>query len=225
MRFFVCAAFCIAGLHASTVYDTSASLTGTRGVDTFGGLVDGGGNGYDNLTLSWSIVPLANLTYEYIYTISGFTGPSLSKVILNLSANCMTGNPSPGCVLSAQVDGLPATAALGDWCYGHPGCQGSSNVGLPNDIAGVKFSSLPSGAVTITFNSPRAPVWGDIYLGGGQQYLYNLGNPNHLDPNILDFIARPGAFGFEPPTPEPATLGLTGVALALLGVMGRRRSR
>ena len=215
----------VCGLQAATVYNGPADLSGTRFVGG-GGLVSGGGSGFGNLFLTWNIVPEAG-GFNYTYTIGGFTTPNLSHVLLDVSDDCVVptspGQPLPTCITGAKVNGAPATITLGDWCSS---CQGNSNSGLPNDIIGVKFGNLPGGSVTISFDSVRAPVWGDFYLKGGQQYVYNLGNLNHSDPSILDFIARPdGVGGSDVNTPEPATLALVGAALIGVGILRRRRKK
>jgi hypothetical protein len=219
----------------SPIYDTPATFTGTRSVGH--GLTNGGGSGYDNLMLSWSIAEKTNGTFDYSYSISGFVSPALSHVIIELSADCIK-NAGANCVTNAQVDSLaaatPAAFALGDWCYSSSGnptvhCQGNSNVGLPKDILGVEFTNLPgSTTVIITFNSTRAPVWGDLYLKGGQQYVYDQGIGLHAtDSNPLDFIARPDPAGAEPlsETPEPGSFGLAGAALALFSARVRWRPK
>lgn len=214
------------GLHAAPVYDTSAAFSGTRFVGSGGGLVDGGGSAYNNLFLTWSIIPQPDLTYVYNYTIGGFTTAALSHVLIDLSDNCVI-PASPGAALPGCITASNAAVTLGDWCFDRPGCQGQSNVGLPNDIVGAKFGSLPSGPVTISFSSPRMPVWGDFYAVGGQQYVYNLGNLDHSSGTAINFIARPDTtVGTQvTETPEPMTLALTGVALIGLGVLRTRRKR
>ncbi len=229
---FVILSMCVAcTLQASTVYDTSAALTGTRLVGTGGGLADGGGHDYDHLMLNWSIVQQTSLTYVYTYTISGFSGPNLSNVILDLSDDCAVrstaGAPLPSCIANVKIDGSTAPLELGRWCFAGPGCQGQSNLGLPQPIIGVKFTSIPAvNSITITFESSRAPVWGDFYLKGGQQYVYNLGNANHMDGNILNFVARPDTFPGDPGSaPEPANLALTAAGLAAVSLLRRRRKK
>ena len=211
----------------SPIYNTPATFTGARSVGQ--GLTSGGGSGYDDLMLSWSIAEKANGSFDYTYAIGGFVSPALSHLIIELSADCIT-NAGANCVTNAKVGSLaaaaPAAFALGDWCYGAGGdpgvhCQGNSNVGLPKDILGVAFTNLPGGAtVLITFNSTHAPVWGDLYLTGGQQYVYNRGIGLHAtESNSMDFIARPDSDGEDPisETPEPGSFGLAAAALALLG--------
>ena len=217
----------------SPIYDTAAAFTGTRLVGH--GLTDGGGSGYDDLMLTWSIAEKANGTFDYSYWVSGFISPVLSHVIIELGVDCIQ-NAGANCVSSAKLGSragaTPAVFALGDWCYGasrNAGvhCQGNSNVGLPTDILGAEFAYLPGGTtVIITFNSTRAPVWGDVYLKGGLQYVYNQGNGQHAtDANPLDFIARPDPAGADPisETPEPGGFGLAGAALAFLGARVCRR--
>src|SRR5579884_2268394 len=167
-------------LSAATVYDTAASLTGTRTVGVSGGLIDGGGTSFNNLTLSWNIIELPDLTYNYTYVISGFSAPLLSHFLLELSPTCLTAGQN--CITNPEVNGAAASTVLGYYCYSGPGCQGASNLGLATGFDGVKFSSMPAsaGPVTISFNSSHVPVWGDFYLKGGQQYVYNIGNLNHF---------------------------------------------
>lgn len=219
----------------SPIYDTPAVMNGTRTVGQ--GLTNGGGSGYDDLMLTWSIAEQANGTFDYSYLISGFVSPVLGHAIIELSADCIT-NAGANCVTNAKVGTLtadtPAVFALGDWCYGSSGnpgvhCQGNGNVGLPKDIIGVEFTNLPgSTMVVLTFNSTRGPVWGDLYLKGGQQYVYNQGNGRHAtDSNPLDFIARPDPAGADPipETPEPGGFGLASGGLALLGACALRRRK
>ncbi|HEX5431111.1 MAG TPA: PEP-CTERM sorting domain-containing protein [Bryobacteraceae bacterium] len=194
------------------VYNTpveSGDMTGTRSVGS-GGLADGGGTDYDNLTLDWNIA-LVDQTYEYTYTIGGFSTHDLGHLILDLSG------AAP--ISDAEVNGDPATLFFGDWCAADSPCQGASNIGLPNDIQGLKIDPLPSGSpVVVTFTSTQAPVWGDFYVMGGTEYVYNIGNEDHNDSLALDFVARP-----DPAVaPEPATFGLAGAALLALGLMRRK---
>ncbi len=225
MKYSICLAVCGFSLSAATVYNTAAPFTGTRSIGLSGGLAQGGGTGFNNLTLSWSIVELPDSTYDYTYTIAGVSTPLLSHFLLELSPVCLT--PGQDCVTNPEVNGSPASTTLGYFCYGSAGCQGKSNVGLPSGFDGVKFESMPAspGPVIITFNSAHVPVWGDFYLKGGQQYVYNLGNLNHLDSNTQDFVARPDTYSGAPQTPEPATLGLVGAALDSLGMFKRSRRR
>ena len=233
IRWVALLAFSTRFVSGSLIYDAPATMTGSRSVGN--GLTSGGGNAYNDLLLNWSIVQKANGTFDYTYTIAGITAPLLSHAILELGSGCVT-SPSANCVNNAQVGSslssmAPAALQLGDWCYGasvNPGvrCQGSSNLGLPRDIIGVEFNNLPgSTTVIITFNSGRAPVWGDVYLKGGQQYVFSSGIGRHAtDTNALDFIARPGSLD-PAETPEPHTLGLAGLGLALLVLRIRRRAK
>ena len=193
--------------------------------------------------LTWSIAEEANGTFDYRYIVSGFVSPVLSHVIVELGADCIP-NASANCVTSAKAGSSgaamkPAVFQLGDWCHGvsgNPGvhCQGNSNLGLPKDIIGVEFTSLPgSTTVIVTFHSTRGPAWGDVYLMGGQQYVYDNGLAQHAtDANPLDFIARPDPAGGDAlsETPEPGGFGVAGAALALIGarirhIRGASRSR
>jgi len=73
--------------------------------------------------------------------------------------------------------------------------------------------------------SDRAPVWGDIYVKGGQGYAFNAGLTNHGSDNVNLFVARPdtviGRVGSE--TPEPSTMVMLGSGLALAAWIRRRK--
>jgi len=229
-KFLALLAICARIAAASAVYDTSASFTGTRSAGGSGGLIDGGGHGYDGLMLSWSIVSLPDWTYNYTYTITlqPHEVPAVSRAIVDLSNDCsIPASPNYSqlpCDSNPLVNGAPGFAILGNWCAGTQ-CAANPVPGLANAIAGLQFVELPHNVrtLTISFNAPGAPVWGDFYIAGGLQYVYNLGNANHLDTNVFDFIAVPGA----PPAvaPEPKTVGLAGAALLLLGLIGKHRRK
>jgi len=208
---------------ASTVYDASADFTGVRSVGASGGLIDGGGHGYDNLVLSWSIVSLPDWTYSYQYTLRYREAPNPSRMVVDLSNECAVPagptdhNIPPTCASNAQVNGAPAVIVLGNWC----GSLCESNGG-PGAISGLEFVQLPPAGISLTFSftAPGAPVWGDFYIAGGFQYLANAGILNDLTGNPLSFIAVPGAVAT--PAPEPGTLALAGVFLILLATLGNR---
>ncbi len=221
--FLPCTLFLALAILASgaTVYDTSASLTGTRSIGN--GLTDDSGGGYDGLLLSWNIVQLSDGTFTYTYAFDGFTAPDIANIILDLSDTCVVnGAKSSSCISNVQINGSAPKLDFEDFCVG---CQGSLD-GLAGDIIGVEFTNFAHGIpVTITFDSPNVPVWGDLFLKGGSDFVRNIGNADHTDSLTLDFVARPDTTGgtVQASVPEPATLGLTGGALVLLGLLRRRK--
>lgn len=212
---------------AATVYDTSsvAELVGSRSLGA--GIVGSASNVANipnTLQVSWVIdygVTMVGLwTYNYTITYSGGSS-SISHAILDLSDTCTSA--ASGCLVNpqyaAQSNGMIYVYDTFALSAGNPNMLGS--------ITGVKLDETQGGSpFSISFQSPRAPVYGDIYLKAGQWQAQNTGINKHLtSTSITDFIARPDTAEGPPvvATPEPASALVLGGALAGLGLLRRRR--
>lgn len=108
-----------------------------------------------------------------------------------------------------------------------PSDPGNSNPGLPDDIYGLKFE-LKGLNEKISFDSTRAPMWGDIYAKDGQSaghfvYAYNKGLGTEPGLGATDFtkwIAVPNSHKVQ--VPEPATYLIMLSSLALAGLARRK---
>jgi hypothetical protein len=192
---------------AAPIYGTPAPSTGTRtegaGITTFGDYATDG----ITQSLSWSITLDGDGKYTYSYRFSGFGGPAvptISHFILDLTDDCVDPGDA-GCVIDPSDPSTEFKSFDG---------TDPSNPGMPGTIVGVKFDSGCSDAdCTFTFRSERAPTYGDFYVkSGSATAAWNPGLAAHTSSSVLDFIARPN--GDDETIPEPATLGLMGLALA-----------
>jgi hypothetical protein len=172
--------------------------------------------------MSWSITQTGSI-FHYQYTLSGLD-KDLGHTIVQVSDN-FTGNNIWNSTQN-YTSGGPSTYSPSD--------PGNSNPGLPASIFGVKFNGAMGYSYVVSFDSDRAPVWGDIYGKSGKDhgqwtYFYNTGLSDHPSTDINDFIATPDSRGYaqsqEPVVPEPATLSLIGLGLGgIIPLLRRQRS-
>ncbi|MBU4232791.1 MAG: hypothetical protein KKF43_09720 [Proteobacteria bacterium] len=113
---------------------------------------------------------------------------------------------------------------------------GSSNLGMPTNIYGIKFSSdtdfVKAGTqiYTFSFDTLRMPIWGDFYAKDGNNdggnYAFNKGfgtDPGSDTEDFNPWIVVPDSKTAV--IPIPGTVLLLGSGLVGLGLLRFRRRR
>lgn len=176
---------CIAGLtgqaFSSISYEYSGSLTGTNG------LVATTPWNTASTVLSWEVTyddSVSNL-WHYSYSLV-VPAKSISHIIIEASKGNEEGigkftslNMS-NIVGDEKVDTDPENIDIK--IHSPLDGKGNTNPNMPEEMYGIKINALDGvGDVftfTVSFDSDRAPVWGDFYAKDGNSgpvYLYNSG--------------------------------------------------
>jgi len=214
------------GSFGAVVYDTTAvaEMTGSRtnllggGVDT----VQFNNTAGNHFTVAWVITNPTVGTWHYSYTFTGTAttgGQGLSHFILDTSDTCINlaaGTlADPNCIKNPTWTITPAN---------YTATPSNPNFPAGAAIIGAKFNVVggPALPATITFDSDRAPVYGDFYVKvANSTSAYNNGLGIEGTSTLLsDFIAMPGELT---PEPDTAVLMLAGAALVGIGKLLRFR--
>ena len=208
-----CLMLCALGVHSFGVvsYNGSLAIPPAAGTE-----LDGTGPwSFGDSTIEWTVTDNENGTWHYQYDLS-VPAADISHFIIEASP-------------SFEVDNLFNLNFPGTSYELETHLSGSAgNPSLPDNIYGPKFDIGDPGSVDpehtsiiVSFDSDRAPIWGDFYakcgnVGGTQNTLWNEGFllDDPLDPagdgSVLNHILVPDTI------PEPATLALLGLGGLLL---------
>jgi hypothetical protein len=186
------------------IYVPESAWTGSRSA---GNGITATGSWADTFQVSWAIVQQGS-NWQYTYTFSGATSPDLSHWILELSSGFTSAD-----IWGIQVNGASfSDVEIKNW----DSQQG--NQGMPGTVFGIKFDT---GGITFSFDTNRAPVWGDFFAKGGQESAWNngFGTAPTESSNFNHYIARPDT---RTSVPEPGTLLLLGAGLLATACFRRR---
>ncbi len=213
-------------LMASAIYVLDGDWTDTRSTSVGGVIGHGGwdGVGDNGFQIGWEIsYDDSSGVYSYSYSFSGVGGLDLSKSLSHW--NLEVTNPAA----SGDFFNLSEDFTVGPVLMTVPS---SGNPSMPAAIYGIRWETpddVDRVNWTVSFDSWRAPVWGDFYAkdgidGGVLSVAWNTGfgvDPTDTTTDFTDWIARPNGT----PIPEPATLLLFGAGIAgLAGLRLRRKN-
>ncbi|MDP1835652.1 MAG: PEP-CTERM sorting domain-containing protein [Chlamydiales bacterium] len=175
--------------------------------------------------VSWNITQTGNV-FHYAYDIT-VPSKNISHTILELSDNINKDNIS-SLIYNFKVNGSSKSTPTPTLFK--PTDPGNSNPGLPGGIYGIKID-MTSTTQKVTFDSLRAPMWGDIYSKDGVssgQFVYAFNKGFGLDPTGSDFskwIAVPDTKQIKVPEPATYLLMLSGLTLAAFKLRSKRNQK